>query len=139
MVVSINGKRVVEVIATMQQSNKSLPIQLVSSKNNYKNELMSPKQNSYFYDTMAAQNPQKYIFESSNCTVDGHNEYKTMSLTKDIFFMSHSCTCSKIDVCNFFIFNSMLQTLGPGACSYFTIGNKVQNLPLFVWVDHGGW
>ena len=55
MVVSINGKRVVEVIATMQQSNKSIPIQLVSSKNNYKNELMSPKQNSYFYDTMAAQ------------------------------------------------------------------------------------
>ena len=71
----------------MQQSNTLLPIQLVSSKNNYKNEVMLPKQNSYFYDTTAAQNPQKYIFESSNCTVDGHNEYKTVSVMKDIFFL----------------------------------------------------
>ena len=62
--------------ATMHQSNKSLPIQLVSSKNNYKNEVMSPKQNSYYYDTMAGQNQKKYIFESSNHMVDGHNEYK---------------------------------------------------------------
>ena len=68
----------------MQQSNKSLPIQLVSSNNNYKNEVMSPKPNSYFYDTMAAQNPQKYIFESSNHTAEGHNEYKTASVMKDM-------------------------------------------------------
>ena len=48
--------------ATMQQSNKSLPLQLASSKNNYKNdEVMLPKQNSYFYDTTAAHNPKKYI------------------------------------------------------------------------------
>ena len=47
---------------------------------------MSPKQNSYFYDTTAAQNPQKYIFESSNHTVDRHDEYKTASVTKDIVF-----------------------------------------------------
>ena len=39
--------------ATMQQSNKSLPIQLVS-KSNYNNEVMLPKYNSYFYDTTAA-------------------------------------------------------------------------------------
>ena len=63
----------VEVIATMQQSNKLLLIQLVSSKSNYKNEVRSPKQNSYFYDTTAAQNPKKYILESSNHTMDGHN------------------------------------------------------------------
>ena len=46
MVVSINGKgsnKSLEVVTTMQQSNKSLPIQLIS-KNNYKNEAM----NSYF-------------------------------------------------------------------------------------------
>ena len=69
-------KQVSEVITTMQQSNKSLPILLVSSTKNYKNEVMSPKQNSYFYDTTAAQNPKKYIFESSNHMVDGHDEYK---------------------------------------------------------------
>ena len=67
----------------MQQSNKLLPIQLVSSKNNYMNEVMLPKQKFYFYDTTAAQNPQKYIFESSNHTVDRHNEYKTASVMKD--------------------------------------------------------
>ena len=59
--------------ATMQQSNISLLIQLVSSKNNYKNEVMSPKQNSYFYDTMKSNTP---AFESSNCVVAGNNEYK---------------------------------------------------------------
>ena len=58
--------------ATIKQSNKLLPIQLVSLRNNDKNEVMLPKQNSYFYDTMAAQNPQKYIFESSNYTVDSY-------------------------------------------------------------------
>ena len=61
----------------MQQSNKLLPIQLVSSKNNYKNEVMLPKQSSYFYDTMAARNPKKNIFESSNHMADRHNEYKS--------------------------------------------------------------
>ena len=65
-----------DVITTMQQSNKSLPIQLVSSKNNYKNEVMSPKQNSYFY----AQNPKKFIFESSYHMVDKHNEYYSLSI-----------------------------------------------------------
>ena len=66
MVVSINGKgsnKSVEVITTMKQSNKSLPIQLVMTKNNYMNEVMSPKQNSYFYDTMAAQNPKNIFFK----------------------------------------------------------------------------
>ena len=62
MVVSMNSKgsnKSVEVIRTMQQCNNQtdpLPIQLVSSKNNYMNEDMSPKQNSYFYDTTVAQN-----------------------------------------------------------------------------------
>ena len=62
MVVSINGKglsKSLEVITTMQQckqSNKSLPIQLIS-KNNYKNEAM----NSYFYDTTGEQNSYSFM------------------------------------------------------------------------------
>ena len=96
MVVSMNGKgsnKSVEVIATMQQSNISLPIQLVSSKNNYMNEVMLPKQNSYFYDTTTAQNLKKYIFESSNCTVDTHNEYKTVSVTKREYILHVPWLC----------------------------------------------
>ena len=58
----------------MLQSNKSLPIQLVS-KNDYKNEVMSPKIEflGVFFMTW---NPEEYIFKSANRTVDRQNEYK---------------------------------------------------------------
>ena len=46
---------------------------------------------------------------------------------------------AKINECEYFFICASMHTLGAGACPYFTIGNILRKLPLFVQVDDGGW